>query len=304
MTDKKLLWLMTGGTFSCPPEEKALSPDASTAQAERMLKFCGMEGRADVRVIMNRDSSNICPADWETLAREINAAFGVYGGVVITHGTDTLSYTAAALSAMLKDPPAPVVLTGSQLPFFAENSDAPQNLKDAFCVAESGIREVAAVFCGRVFFGCDLYKADSEAFDAFRSRRGELGRVKDGKAEFFIQKVKGKYRYLPNLCRKVSLLKISPVFDPQIIDMLTEKGCQGIVLECYGSGGIPSFVLEHIRAAAEKGVKFVAVSECTAGRVELSRYAVGANAAAAGVVGGGNIGAAQALADLMTEINF
>ncbi len=304
MSEKKLLWLLTGGTFSCPPGEKGLAPESSEEQAKRMLKFCGIDNNVSVRVVMNKDSSDITPADQALLAKEADRAFSDLDGIIITHGTDTMGYTAAVLSAMLQAPPAPVVLTGSQLPFFADGSDAPKNLKDAFAVALSGIRAVTAVFCGKIFCGGDIYKADCEGFDAFRSRRGELGFIKDGRAVFYKEPRGGEYRFRPISCEKVTVLKLCPGFDGEMITFLADKGYKGIVLECYGSGGIPSHILPYIKMAAARGVKFTAVSECTAGSVSMERYAVGLNAEAAGVSGGGNTGAAEAMAKLMTGINF
>lgn len=304
MSEKKLLWMLTGGTFSCPPGEKGLAPESSEEQARRMLKFCDIDNNVSVRVVMNKDSSDITPTDQALLAKEADGAFSGFDGIMITHGTDTMGYTAAVLSAMLETPPAPVVLTGSQLPFFADGSDAPKNLTDSFAVALSGIRAVTAVFGGKIFYGSDIYKADCEGFDAFRSRRGELGFVKDGRAVFYKEPRGGEYHFHPMTCEKVTVLKLCPGFDGEIITFLADKGYKGIVLECYGSGGIPSYVLPYIKMAAARGVKFTAVSECVAGNVSMERYAVGLNAVSAGVSGGGNIGAAEAMAKLMTEINF
>ncbi|MCH5325039.1 MAG: asparaginase [Eubacterium sp.] len=300
---KKILWILTGGTFSCPPADRGLAPLGSETQARHMLEHCGITGEITAEVIMNKDSSDICPADWKVLAERIDKAVGEYDGIIITHGTDTLGYTAAAMSAMLENPPVPVILTGSQLPFFAEGSDAPQNLTDAFAAVYSGIKAVAVTFCGRLFYGCDVYKADSAEFDGFRSRRGDLGCVKDGQVTLTGEITEGEYIYHRDICDKVTALKLTPAFDGAVIDFLVGRGIRGIVLECYGSGGIPEFVLPHIKAAAEQGVKFIAVSECVGGAVDLTRYEVGVNAAAAGVSGSGNRGAAEALAMLMTE-NF
>ncbi len=292
MSTKRLLWLMTGGTFSCPPADRGLSPLASVTQARRMLSHCGISDDIDVEVTMNKDSSDICPDDWELIAAKIDANIRGYDGVIITHGTDTLGYTAAALYYMLRYPPIPIVLTGSQMPFFAENSDAPQNLKAAVNLAKSGINGVMAAFGGRKFYGCDIYKADSVSYDAFRSRRGEL----DENAP----PISGEYRPCLTLRKDVAVIKVTPALIPEMMDMLC-GGISAAVLECYGCGGVPEILLPSIRRAARRGVRLIAVSECVGGEIDLNRYAVGEAAQDCGISGGGNIGVAEAVARLMTN---
>ena len=126
---KRILWILTGGTFSCVGTDRGLMPRSGDEQAEKMLSLMpDIIENYDIMplVLMNIDSSDMTVSHHRMIADAIDANIDKYDGIVMTHGTDTMAYTAAALSVMLRNPPIPIVLTGSQRPFFDENSDAPK----------------------------------------------------------------------------------------------------------------------------------------------------------------------------------
>lgn len=308
--NKKILWLSTGGTFSCESSENGLTPKSDAEQNNQILtRLPELTAAYDItpRTILNIDSTDMTADEWSLIADEVNRAVvsGEYGGIVITHGTDTMAYTAAALSVMLKSPPLPVILTGSQRPFFAENSDAPKNLTDAVRVASDGrFKGVFAVFCGKILHGLDMYKSDSFADEAFCARDRQAGEISGKEIHLLCPESisNGDYEFCPDMCREVAVLKMTPAFDPKLIDVLVRNGIKGIVAEGYGTGGIPRAVRVRLAAAAQNGIAVTVVSQCLHGGVDLGVYAVGESARAAGITGGKKYGAEAALAVLMHRL--
>ncbi len=308
--NKKILWLSTGGTFSCEGSENGLMPKSGTEQNNQILsRLPDLTAAYDImpQTILNIDSTDMTADEWSLIANEVNraAVSGEYDGIVITHGTDTMAYTAAALSVMLKNLPLPVILTGSQRPFFSENSDAPGNFTDAVTVAaDVRFKGVFAVFCGKILHGLDMYKSDSFADEAFCARDRQAGEISGKEIRlFFPENIShGGYEFCPDMCREVAVLKMTPTFAPELIDMLVKSGIKGIVAEGYGTGGIPRAVREKLAAAAQKGIAVTVVSQCLHGGVDLGIYAVGESARAAGITSGGKYGAEAALAILMHRL--
>lgn len=308
--NKKILWLSTGGTFSCENSENGLTPKSDIEQNNKILRCLpDLTSEYDItaRVLLNIDSTDMTADEWELIAYEVNLSVTAeeYDGVVITHGTDTMAYTAAALSVMLKNPPVPVILTGSQRPFFSKNSDAPKNFTDAVNVAaDSRFKGVFAVFCGKILNGLDMYKADSFADEAFCAKDRQTGEVNGQEVRLLCPEhiSYGDYEFCPNMCHEVAVLKMTPTFDPRFIDALMERGIKGIIAEGYGTGGIPYKARERLAQAARNGVVVVTVSQCLHGGVDLNLYTVGGSAKAAGITGGKKYGVEAALAILMHRL--
>jgi len=147
---KKVLILATGGTIASIPSEEGLTPALSADQLIEAIPglwdICEIEAKS----IMSKASSNMQPEDWITIAENVFCELENYDGFVITHGTDTMAYTASALTFMLQDIKKPVVITGSQIPLREKNSDAEKNILDAFIVACENITGVFIVFDGKV----------------------------------------------------------------------------------------------------------------------------------------------------------
>ena len=169
MREKKLLVLATGGTIASEPGENGLQPELSAAELVRQSLHNVTGCTIHCRDILSLDSSNIQPEEWQLIARQTAEACRDYDGIVITHGTDTMAYTASALTYMLRGVPIPVVLTGSQLPLVHPLSDAPDNLRCAAAMAASGIPGVFLAFDRKVMLGCRGVKVRTSGFDAFES---------------------------------------------------------------------------------------------------------------------------------------
>lgn len=308
---KRILWIQTGGTFSCAGTESGLAPCSSKEQAVKILSLMPQiieKYEVTPLALMNIDSSDITTADHKRIGDTIDENVGKYDGIVITHGTDTMAYTAAALSVMTENPPVPVVLTGSQRPFFDSGSDAPANFEDALAVAGSGaVRCVCVVFGGKIMDGRDCTKIDTVSDNAFTCVKGDIGTVKSGRVEITCNEpYGGKYRYDCSLCKadgKVAVLDMHPSFNPDMIKMLYEGGIRGFVIRCYGAGGIPERVRAALGRVISVGAKAIAVTQCLYGGVDLGIYAVGTDARKAGVVDGGYMTAEYALAVMMKTVS-
>lgn len=307
---KNILWLSTGGTIACKLGENGLSPDNSQLQMKKMLaeipqinKFCKVE----CREIMNIDSTEILPRDWRKLAdlidRYIKKSDSI-DGIVITHGTDTMAYTGAMLSNMLINVPVPVIITGSQLPFFEENSDGKINLSDSFLAAcNEKLKAVCLVFAGKIMLGKDAYKINSVDKSAFVSIEKDIGKISNETVYIYNEQLpQGTYKYAPDFSEEVMLIKITPNISSKILDFVKAIGVQGIVIEGYGLGGIPTAFLSALELLCKSGVRCVLVSQCVFGGTNLGVYSVGTRASLAGIEDWGNVTSEFALTRLMWEL--
>ena len=288
---KKMLMLTTGGTIASVPSAEGLRPLGS----EELLSH--LDGKSDfeldVREIFTLDSSNIQPEEWQTLAREIFAAFDRYDGVVVTHGTDTMAYTASMLTFMLQNPPVPVVLTGSQLPIAHPLTDAKSNLRTAFAMACSGTPGVFVAFDRKVLLGCRAVKVRTSGFDAFESINMDLAGWVDTYGLHVDPRVVPVFTGAPaledGLDANVFLMKLTPGANPAVLDQILESGCRGLVIEAFGAGGM-QFIrrdfVARLQRAAELGVPVAVCSQCLYERSDFSIYEVGQKALGAGVIQG------------------
>ncbi len=238
---KKLLLLSTGGTIASVVSDEGLAPGES---GEELIKMLGrLEYDITVRDILELDSSNIQPEEWKIIAESIYDHRNDYDGIVVSHGTDTMAYTASMLTFMLQHIDIPVVLTGSQVPMNVILSDAPDNLRLAFAAAANCEPGVYIAFNRKVMRGCRSVKVRTTAFDAFESVNvppvGEV--TSDG---FSIRDHRnpqpGKSQLNTKIDTHVSLVKLFPGFDPALLHAMAKNGCHGIVIEAYGLGGMTS----------------------------------------------------------------
>lgn len=307
---KHIVWLSTGGTIASSDTGAGLAPEESTeilrsmsADTPNLCGLCDIEPYS----VACLDSTDIQPRDWIDIAENINKHIGKCDGIVITHGTDTMAYTAAMIYYMLKNPPIPIVFTGSQLPFYAEDSDAPDNLYNAFLTACCDeIHDVCIVFDGRIIPAEAAYKAYSENRIGFISRGGYYGRIRDGKISLELPSVlRRPYSFSSKICESVLVIKITPNISRSILDYALSAGYKGILLEAYGMGGIPSLRLDFLgglKILCDKGVSVEAVSQCLYDGVNLHVYKVGFEAEKAGVKNSNALTTEAALAKMMWEL--
>lgn len=304
---KKILLLTTGGTIASLPGGEGLEPQRSEVM-ERELNQLRTYYDITVRDVICLDSSNIRPEEWQLIATHIFEDREGYDGIVVSHGTDTMAYTASAVTFMLPDIDLPVVFTGSQLPLADMLSDGPDNLRTAFAMASSGHPGVFLAFDRKVMLGCRAVKVRASGFSAFESvnaryaaRVSNRGLVVDGQV---LQKRKGEARLLPQISRNVFLLKLTPGLNPAVFDMLAAMGYKGIVIEAFGLGGVNVLHkgLRGIHRAVEDGISVVVTTQCLYDSADLEVYQVGNKLLELGVIQGRDMTSEAAMTKLMWAI--
>lgn len=239
---KKILVLTTGGTIASTEGKNGLSPSISPSELLQFLKFRHQNIEVSTRHLFDIDSTDISPDHWIQIVCAIREEYDAYDGFVVTHGTDTLAYTACALSYMIQNSPKPIVLTGAQKSIQMDITDAKTNLKDAIQFASyDQARDVVVVFGGKIIPGTRARKNRSKSFDAFSSMNyPELGIILDGVIVDYIEQYpqKGDVHFYPELDTDVLLLKLYPGLNPSLLRFALEH-YRCIILESYGLGGIP-----------------------------------------------------------------
>ena len=301
---KKILLLTTGGTIASIPGGEGLEPQRSGVM-ERELEQLRTYYRITVRDVMCLDSSNIRPEEWQELARQIYSLRGGYDGIVVSHGTDTMAYTASAVTFMLPGIDLPVVFTGSQLPLADMLSDGPDNLRTAFAMAASGIPGVFLAFDRKVMRGCRAVKVRASGFSAFESinatysaQVSNLGLTVNPSAR---PPKNGPARLWNKLCQDVFLLKLTPGLSPRIFDALVDMGYRGIIIEAFGLGGVNVLHqgLQGIRRAVDAGISVVVTTQCLYDSANLEVYQVGNKLLELGVIQGRDMTSEAAMTKLM-----
>ena len=313
---KKILLLTTGGTIACEPTADGLVPALDGATLIKMVP--GLSGLCDItsQEILNLDSSNIEPVHWQLLARALEKNYFDFDGFVITHGTDTLAYTAAALSWMLQHLQKPVVLTGAQQPITMPNSDAQANLQHAFAAACANVPGVMVVFGNKIIGGSQAQKMYTESRDAFVSVNAEswaditqTGICWRPRLMQQVARVQAApqfgFKVLSALEPRVALIKLIPGLDPGIIDYYLAQGYKGLVLEGFGAGGVPNGHrnwLPKLEKAVQAGVRIVCATQCVYEGVNLHKYPIGTWAARVGAKSAGLLTTEAAVTKLMWEL--
>ena len=275
---RRILLIGTGGTIACKRTESGLTP---VLTAEELLSFIPeMAETCDIETIQltNIDSTDVRPEDWLTFAGAIESHYDEYDGFVICHGTDTLAYTAAALSYLVQGSGKPIVITGAQKPIDAQDTDARVNLRDSFvCAASEEMSGVMIVFNGRVIAGTRAKKERSKSFNAFTSiNYPDLAIVRDGR---LIRYIKDEPLSAPVFAHKVSsrviILKITPGLSPDVLAYLFENyAC--IIVESFGVGGIPSYLMAEFRKQmAEHDTLVIVATQVAQEGSDMAVYQVG-----------------------------
>ena len=304
---KRILLLTTGGTIASMPGADGLEPHRSGVM-ERELQQLRTYYDVSVRDVICLDSSNIRPQEWQVIARAIFEARLDYDGIVVSHGTDTMAYTASAVTFMLPDMDIPVVFTGSQLPLADVLSDGPDNLRTAFAMAATGKGGVFLAFDRKVMLGCRAVKVRATAFSAFESVNARYAAQVTGLGltidERVIPRVKGPARLMDSISSDVFLLKLTPGLSPKIFDALVGMGCKGIVIEAFGLGGmnVLNEDLQSIRRAVDAGISVVITTQCLYDSSDLRVYQVGNKLLELGVIQGRDMTTEAAMTKLMWAI--
>ncbi|MBQ6831618.1 MAG: asparaginase [Oscillospiraceae bacterium] len=301
---KHILLLTTGGTIASVPGGEGLEPRRSDIMQEQLRQLRNYY-EITVRDIMCLDSSNIQPEQWQQIAGVIYESRQDFDGIVVSHGTDTMAYTASAVTFMLPGIGLPVVFTGSQLPLQDVLSDGPDNLRTAFAMAASGHSGVYLAFDRKIMRGCRAVKVRASGFSAFESVNARYAAVVSNRGlevdPQMLQRPAGEPRLLDQISKEVFLLKLTPGLSGDIFDTLTAMGYRGIVVEAFGLGGINVLGsgLEGIRRAVEKGVSVVVTTQCLYDSSDLRVYQVGNRLLELGVIQGRDMTTEAAMTKLM-----
>ncbi len=304
---KKILLITTGGTIASVPGGEGLEPHRSGVM-ERELQQLRTYYDICVRDVMCLDSSNIRPEEWQLIAREVFAHRAGFDGIVVSHGTDTMAYTASAVTYMLPDIDLPVVFTGSQLPLSDILSDGPDNLRTAFAMAASGKCGIFLAFDRKVMLGCRAVKVRASGFSAFESVNARYAGLVSNQGLVVDESVlplrRGEPQLKDAISKNVFLLKLTPGLNPAIFDMLAAMGYKGIVIEAFGLGGVSVLHkgLRGIHRAVEEGISVVVTTQCLYDSSDLRVYQVGNQLLNLGVIQGRDMTSEAAMTKLMWAI--
>jgi L-asparaginase len=315
MSKSKVLLIYTGGTIGMMQDPKSgqLKPfdfKHLTEQIPELNKFDVT--LSSVSFDNPIDSSDMHPGIWSDIANTIKKNYDKVDGFVVLHGSDTMSFTASALSFMLENLNKPVILTGSQLPIGVIRTDGKENLITAIEIAaakEKGkpvVSEVCIYFEFQLYRGNRTHKFNAEHFQAFRSANypvlAEAGvHLKYNQAAIKKHNAK-KLKVHTNLDSNIAILKLFPGITLNVVEaIINAKGLKAIVIETFGSGNATTqkWFLEAIKKAIEKEIVILNVTQCNAGKVEQGKYATSAALKKIGVIGSFDITSEAAVAKLM-----
>jgi L-asparaginase len=310
----RVLVIYTGGTFGMVyNEEGVLVPFdfASIFEQLPILRNLFLEISV-VSFDPPIDSSNIDPAHWITIGKIITENYDSHDGFVVLHGTDTMAFTASALSFMLDGLSKPVIFTGAQLPISEPRSDARENLITALEFASARrdgkalIQEVCIYFDYELLRGNRSKKTESMQFDAFDSGNypplAKAGVKIDYNFSAIRQSPEQELSFRSKLDHNIGILKLFPgLTRPVVSSILNAPGLRALVLETYGSGNAPtlSWLIEELEKAVKRGIVIVNISQCSGGRVIQGRYETSKALQSIGVISGADMTTEAAVTKLM-----
>ncbi len=313
-----ILIIYTGGTIGMKTDAEtgALVPFDFSGIYEEFPSIRRLHIDLEVKTLGPIDSSNVVPSDWIELAQLIRENYHRYDGFVVLHGTDTMSYTASALSFLLENLAKPVVFTGSQIPIGVLRTDGRENLITALEIAaakdEAGrplVPEVTLYFQNRLFRANRTSKRSAEALNAFRSYNclplAEVGVNITYNLSGILQpeaSVEEELCVAETMDTRVMVIKLFPGLDRQMLEcILSTEGLRGVVLETYGAGNAPTseWFLEVLEAAIQRGITILNVTQCGGGKVSMDIYETGMRLQRIGVLSGYDMTVEAAVTKMM-----
>ena len=315
MSKSKVLLIYTGGTIGMMQDAKTgqLKPFDFKQLTDQIPELNKFDVTLSAISFANPiDSSDMQPSVWIEIAKMIGKNYDKVDGFVVLHGSDTMSFTASALSFMLENLNKPVILTGSQLPIGMIRTDGKENLITAIEIAaakEKGkpiVSEVCIYFEYQLYRGNRTHKFNAEHFQAFQSANypvlAEAG-VHLKYTQSALKKGNGKkLKVHTSLDSNIAILKIFPGITQNVMEaILNAKNVKAIILETFGSGNASTqkWFIGALKKAIDKGVLILNVTQCNAGKVEQGKYATSAAFKKIGVIGSSDITSEAAVAKLM-----
>lgn len=307
----KVLLIYTGGTIGMVQDKDgSLQPFAM----ERIYDALPLLHRTNYQIDSCQlekiiDSSNMTPEFWVDIATIIEQNYDGYDGFVVLHGTDTMAYTASALSFMFKNLTKPIVLTGSQLPLGMLRSDGRENIICALEIASAQhvlIPEVTIFFESHLYRGNRSTKVSAENFDAFSSFNypslAKAGIKISYKPHLFMPLPSGELRVRKNFDRRIAVLKLFPGITPAVVRSIVNiPDLQGLIIETFGSGNAPTekWFIDALQDALDKEIIVLNVTQCKAGSVQMRQYQASCDMDRIGVIGGHDITIEAAVTKMM-----
>lgn len=297
MQKKSIYVAYTGGTIGMQRSDQGFIPVSGHLQQQlaNMPEFHRAE-MPDFTIHEYQpliDSSDMTPLDWQSIADDIRQNYDQYDGFVILHGTDTMAFTASALSFMLENLAKPVIVTGSQIPLEQLRSDGQQNLLNAlFVAANYPINEVALFFNNTLYRGNRTTKAHADGFNAFASpnlaplleagihiRRLNTTPAPSGGGELIVH---------PITPQPIGVVTIYPGISADVVSNFLLQPVKALILRSYGVGNAPQnpAFLRELKEASARGIVVVNLTQCMSGKVNMGGYATGNALALAGVISG------------------
>ncbi len=313
--DTNILVIYTGGTIGMiqDPKTGALAPfnfDALYKHIPILENFnCKISSFCFDPLI---DSSNMKPAFWIQLAETIESNYEKYDGFVVLHGTDTMAYTASALSFMLENLNKPIVFTGSQLPMGVLRTDGRENFINAIEIAAAReddtpiVPEVSICFENRLMRGNRTNKFNAENFNAFLSGNypllAQVGVHIKYNRQYILNPNFKKLRVHKQLDPNVAILKLFPGITENVVrSILGANGLKALILETFGAGNAPTdeWFIRELELAINRGITIFNVTQCKGGSVDMGKYETSVQLGSIGVVGGYDITTESAIAKIM-----
>lgn len=278
---KRILLIATGGTIASLPTADGLQPGLTVENLLTLVPELEALCRVEPLQLFNLDSTNMCHTHWLKIAETVQTHYNDYDGFLITHGTDTMAYAAAALSYLIQNSPKPVVLTGSQRSLSERDSDARRNLIDAIrYAADDGACGVHIVFDGKVIAGTRAVKTRTKSYNAFSSINfPEIAVIRSDRIFYYIREPQnGLVTFYTKLDPAVAVIKLVPGMDDGMFDYISDH-CHGVIIESFGVGGIPVYesdaFADKIGRLAQKGVRVVVTTQVHYEGSDMSVYQVG-----------------------------
>ena len=299
---KNILILATGGTIVCASTDNGLLPHYSVEDLLECVQPIHKHHSITGKMVMNIDSSNMNPTYWLAIAGVIKEHYQDYDGFVITHGTDTMAYTAAALTYILEGLNKPVIITGSQYSMVDRETDAILNLNDAIHFSSEELAGVFISFDGKLINGTRAIKTKTKSYDAFNSvNYPPVAEIKHNRISYnqsvcahFAKRHNKNQRPSPSLSpaarveENIFVLKLFPGLNPAIFDYLRQN-TSGVIIESYGIGGVSSEIFDiasKVHELTEAGIAVVLTTQCLQEGVNLHLYEVGRSLPLARVIYG------------------
>lgn len=317
MARPKILIIYTGGTIGMieNPVTHSLQPFDFTHLIDNVPKIKKLDYEINnIQFHPPIDSANMDPERWVEIARSIADNYADYDGFVVLHGTDTMAYTASALSFMLENLHKPVIITGSQLPIGEVRTDGEENLITALQIAaatdidgEPMVQEVAILFEDYLWRGNRSTKISADYFNAFKSNNYPYLAKIGLDIQFHKERLLRNHAHRPlkvqyNLDRNVMFMTLFPgITETTLRHLLATPEIKGIVMKSFGAGNAPTdrWFVDAIHDAVNRGIVIVNVTQCVNGGVNSERYMTGNAMSAAGVISGNDITSEAALTKLM-----